>query len=70
MVLTHCQTQPSFVNKTCQINSSDMRFGLFSHRPANLLVIKYKHVKLCKYNVSCVNLLGMRYRFLIILFTI
>lgn len=50
------------------MNCSDVSFEFIDQHEDNL--IKHKNIKLCKYEITYVNLLGMRARFLTVLFTI
>ena len=50
------------------MNCSDVFFEFIGHREAN--PIKHENINLCKYEISYVNLLGMRARFITVLFTI
>jgi hypothetical protein len=50
------------------MNCSDVSFEFIGHLEAN--IIKHKNIKLCKYEIFHVSLLGMRVRFLTVLFTV
>jgi hypothetical protein len=50
------------------MNCSDVSFEFIGHHEPNL--IKHDDIKLCKYEISYVNLLGMTARFLTVLFQI
>jgi hypothetical protein len=50
------------------MNCSDVSFEFIGQHEDNL--IKHKNIKLRKYEISRINILGMRARFLTVLFTL